>query len=138
MSTPARPIPRKFYRVAYQRFEEAEVLFEAGYYIGAVYLPGYAIECILKTLILEATPEKDHAVVEAEFRGERAHDYEWLRHRYRQTHAPAWPTDISQALTFVGTWETALRYTPGVGDRQDAARFLAEARKIIAWADSRL
>ena len=31
MSTPARPIPRKFYRVAYQRFEEAEVLFEAGY-----------------------------------------------------------------------------------------------------------
>ena len=33
MSTPARPIPRKFYRVAYQRLEEAEVLFEAGYYI---------------------------------------------------------------------------------------------------------
>ena len=137
MSTPARPIPRKFYRVAYQRFEEAEVLFEAGYYIGAVYLAGYAIECILKTLILEATPEKDHAVVEAEFRGQRAHDYEWLRHRYRQTHAPAWPTDISQALTFVGTWETALRYTSGVRDRHDAARFLAEARKIIAWADSR-
>jgi hypothetical protein len=108
-------MPRKFYRVAYQRFEEAEVLFEAGYYIGAVYLAGYAIECILKTLILEATPEKDHAVVEAEFRGQRAHDYEWLRHRYRQTHAPAWPTDISQALTFVGTWETALRYTPGLG-----------------------
>ena len=128
MSTPARPIPRRFYRVAYQRFEEAEVLFDAG----------YAIECILKTLILEATPEKDHAVVEAEFRGQRAHDYEWLRHRYRQTHAPAWPTDISQALTFVGTWETALRYTPGVGDRHDAARFLAEARKIMAWADSRL
>ena len=41
MSTPTRPIPRKFYRVAYQRFEEAEVLFEVGYYIGAVYLePG--------------------------------------------------------------------------------------------------
>jgi hypothetical protein len=115
MSTPARPIPRKFYRVAYQRFEEAEVLFEAGYYIGAVYLAGYAIECIRKTLILEATPEKDHTVVETEFRGPRAHDYEWLRHRYRQTHAPEWSTDISQALTFVGTWETALRYTPGVG-----------------------
>ena len=76
MSTPARPIPRKFYRVAYQRFEEAEVLFEAGYDIGAMYLAGYAIACILKTLILEATPEKEHAVVEAEFRGQRAHVYE--------------------------------------------------------------
>jgi len=48
MSTIARPIPQKFYRVAYQRFEEAEVPFEAGYYIGAVYLAGYAIEWILK------------------------------------------------------------------------------------------
>jgi hypothetical protein len=124
--------------VAYQRFEEAEVLFGAGYYIGAVYLAGYAIECILKTLILEAMPEQDHAAVEAEFRGQRAHDYEWLRHRYMQTRAPGWPADISQALTFVGTWETSLRYTPGVGDRRDASRFLAEARKIIAWADSRM
>ena len=34
MSTPTRPIPRKFYRVAYQRFEEAEVLFEAGGRLG--------------------------------------------------------------------------------------------------------
>ena len=106
--------------------------------MGAVYLAGYAIECILKTLILEVTPEKDHAVIEAAFRGQRGHDYEWLRHRYRQTHAPAWPADISQALTFVGTWETSLRYTPGVGDRHDAARFLTEARKIIVWADSRI
>ena len=138
MSTPTRPIPRKFYRVAYQRFEEAEVLFEAGYYIGAVYLAGYAVECMLKTLILEATPEKDHPTVEAEFRGQRAHHYEWLRHRYGQTHAPGWPAEISQGLTFVGTWETALRYTPGVGDRHDASRFLAEARKIVAWADSRM
>lgn len=28
MSTLTRPIPRTFYRIAYQRFEEAEVLFE--------------------------------------------------------------------------------------------------------------
>ena len=98
MSTPTRPIPRKFYRVAYQRFEEAEVLFEAGYYIGAVYLAGYAVECMLKTLILEATPEKDHATVEAEFRGQRAHHYEWLRQRYVQTHAPGLPADIGQRI----------------------------------------
>ena len=138
MSTPTRPISRKFYRVAYQRFEEAEVLFEAGYYVGAVYLAGYAVECMLKTLILEATPEKDHATVEAEFRGQRAHDYEWLRYRYVQTHAPGLPADIGQALAFVRTWETSLRYTPGVGDRDDASRFLAEARKIVVWADSRM
>lgn len=138
MSTPTRPIPRKFYRVAYQRFEEAEVLFEAGYYIGAVYLAGYAVECMLKTLILEATPEKEHESVEAELRGQRAHQYEWLRHRYAQTHAPRLPPEISQSLAFVRTWETSLRYTPGLGHRHDASRFLAEARKILEWADSRM
>jgi HEPN domain-containing protein len=133
MSTPIRPIPRKFYRVAYQRFEEAEVLFEAGYFIGAVYLAGYAVECMLKTLILDATPEKDHTLVETELRGQRAHQYEWLRHRYAQTNAPRFPSEIGQSLAFVRTWETSLRYTPGLGNRQDASRFLAEARKILAW-----
>ncbi len=138
MSTPTRPIPRKFYRVAYQRFEEAEVLFEAGYYIGAVYLAGYAVECMLKTLILDTTPEREHASVEAEFRGQRAHQYEWLRNRYAQTNAPGLPSEIGQSLAFVRTWETSLRYTPGLGNRQDASRFLAEARKIVEWADSRM
>jgi hypothetical protein len=93
---------------------------------------------MLKAFILAATPEKDHVGVEAEFRGQRAHDYEGLRHRYVQTQAPGWPLNISQALTFVGTWEPSLRYTPGGGNRRDASRFLAEARQIVAWADSRL
>ena len=93
---------------------------------------------MLKTLILEATPEKDHAAVEAEFRGQQGHHYEWLRHRYVQTHAPGLPAEIGQALAFVRTWETSLRYTPGVGNRHDASRFLAEAHKIVAWADSRI
>jgi hypothetical protein len=138
MSTPTKQTPRRFYRVAYQRLEEAEVLFEAGYCVGAVYLAGYAVECMLKTLILDSTPEKDHAAVEAEFRGQRAHQYEWLRDRYAATKAPSLPAEVGQSLAFVRTWETALRYTPGLGDRRDAERFLAEARKILSWADSRI
>jgi len=128
----------QLHQLADDRIRDARALLAAKRWSGAYYLAGYAVECMLKTLILEATPEKDHATVEAEFRGQRAHHYEWLRHRYVQTHAPGWPADISQALTFVGTWETSLRYTPGVGDRHDASRFLAEARKIVAWADSRM
>lgn len=138
MGTPARPIPRKFYRVAFQRLEEAEVLLEAGYCNGAVYLAGYAVECMLKALILNSIPEREHESTEAEFRGQRAHQYEWLRHRYVQTNAPALPSEISQSLVFVNTWETSLRYTPGLGDHKDASRFLAETRKLIDWADSRI
>jgi len=115
MSTPTSPIPRRFYYVAYQRLEEAEVLFDAGYCIGTVYLAGYAVECMLKTLILSSVPEKDHESVEAEFRGQRAHQYEWLRHRYAQTNAPGLPAETSESLAFVSTWDTSLRYKPGLG-----------------------
>lgn len=131
MSTPIHPIPRRFYRAAYQRFAEAAVLFDAEYYLGAIYLAGYTVECILKALILAATPASQHTRVEAEFRGQRGHDYAWLRHRYNQTQAPSWPPAIRRSLMFVGTWAPALRYVPGLGNRRDAERFLAEAQHIL-------
>lgn len=93
---------------------------------------------MLKALILNSTPEKEHDSIEAEFRGQRAHQYEWLRHRYAQTGAPALPPEVSQSLAFVNTWETSLRYTPGLGHYKDASRFLTETRKLIDWADSRI
>jgi len=76
MPTPSQREPRRFYRVAYQRLEEAETLNEAGYSRGAVYLAGYTVECILKALILAAVPESQHDDVSAEFRGSRAHSFD--------------------------------------------------------------
>ena len=138
MSTPTPAIPRRFYRVAYQRLQESEVLFDAGFCIGSVYLAGYAVECMLKALVLNSLPEKDHKTVEAEFRGKRAHEYEWLRHRYAQTNAPGLPVAISESLAFVSTWETSLRYEPGLGEPEDASRFLKEVKNILEWADNRI
>ena len=138
MSTPVSPIPRRFYRVAYRRFEEAEVLFNAGFYTGTVYLAGYAVECMLKALILNSLPEKDQETIEAEFRGQRAHQYEWLRNRYAQTNAPGLPSTISESLAIVATWDTSLRYEPRIGDPRDALRFLKEVKNILEWADGRI
>lgn len=138
MGVPTSPIPRKFYRVAYQRLEEAEVLFDAGFNIGAIYLAGYAVECILKSLVLNSVPARSHQATEAEFRGQRAHQYEWLRHRYAQTNAPAIPPRVAESIALVSTWETTLRYQPGLGEPDDALRFLEEVKAILDWADSRI
>lgn len=138
MVLPVSRIPRRFYRVAFQRLEEAEVLSGAGYHMGAVYLAGYSVECMLKALILNATPEQKHEEVELEFRVQRAHDYEWLRNRYAQTKAPGFPRETNDSLVFVSTWETTLRYTPGMGDPDDASRFLDAVRSILRWGDSRM
>ena len=137
MSTPISPISRRFYRVAYQRLEEAEVLFDAGFYIGTVYLAGYAVECMLKAIILNSLPEKDHEAVEAEFRGQRAINMSgWDIGMLRP--ASGLPAAISESLAFVSTWDTSLRYRPGLGEPSDAARFLHEVKVILAWADNRI
>ncbi len=138
MPPPKSPLARRFWRVAYQRLEEAEVLNNAGYYIGSVYLAGYSVECALKALILNSAPNKDQESIEAEFRGQRAHRFEWLRLRYNQTGAPQLPVDISESLTFVSSWETSIRYKPGMGEPKNASRFLSDVQKIVEWANNRI
>lgn len=138
MTSPRSPIARKFYRVAFQRLEEAEVLSDAGYNGGAVYLAGYAVECMLKALILNAAPESQHLDVESRFRGRNAHSFEWLREEYGKTGSPALPVDVSDALAYVTTWETSLRYTPGLGNPKEAIRFIREVKVIVNWIDSRI
>ena len=57
MAIPRGPEARLFYRCAIQRHEESVVLLEAGYTTGALYLAGYSVECILKSLVLAGVPE---------------------------------------------------------------------------------
>ncbi len=79
MAIPGSADARRFYRSAFRRFEEANVLLAAGFSMGAVYLAGYAVECILKSLILEAAHAPDRAGILESFRGGKAHDFGWLR-----------------------------------------------------------
>ena len=47
MAIPNAVEPRRFYRAAEHRFEEAQFLLDGGgYTTAAVYLAGYAVECI--------------------------------------------------------------------------------------------
>ncbi len=69
MAIPSSRDARLFYRCAFQRYEEAGVLLEAGYTTGAIYLAGYGIECILKSLVLMAVPADNQADVMKSFGG---------------------------------------------------------------------
>src|SRR5438067_13809238 len=48
-----------FQQLAEVRIKEAEVLLNNGYYAGAYYLAGYAVECALKACIAKLTKEYD-------------------------------------------------------------------------------
>jgi hypothetical protein len=138
MAIPGSTNARIYYRCAFQRYEEAEVLFRADYTTGAVYLAGYAIECILKTLILTAVPAATQPEMLKSFRGNRAHEYEWLRTQYLMNGGARFPGEITQHFTLVNDWSTDLCYTPRFIRADDAEAFLALAVAIIKWADGRL
>jgi hypothetical protein len=138
MASPRSKDARLFYRCAFQRYEEAEVLLRARYTTGAVYLAGYTVECILKALILSVVPPGQTSAVLESFRGHRAHDYEWLKLVYRQHGGALPPREVNRNFTLVDRWSTALRYAPGTLKEEDARSFLKAVGAIVGWADGRL
>jgi len=104
---------------------------------GAVYLSGYAIECILKALILSAVPgAREHEILES-FRGAKAHNYEWLRTIYLENGGARFPPDVNQAFTLASDWTTDLRYVPRTLTLREADAFLAASGRILRWASRR-
>jgi len=82
MALPKSTEARVYYRSAKQRLEDAIVLERADRMTGAVYLGGYGIECILKAMILDILTTRPRQTMLKEFRGGRAHNYDWLREQY--------------------------------------------------------
>ncbi len=137
------PIPnstdaRLYYRCAFHRYEEAEVLLKADYTTGAVYLAGYGIECILKAMVLMVVAVGERRNMLMSFRGSKAHEYEWLRSVYLTHGGSRFPREVNQHFTLVNDWSTDLRYTPRSVRMDEAKAFLAAAVAIIQWADGRL
>ncbi len=138
MPVPSDANARRFYRAAFQRMEDARYLFAADRTTAAVYLAGYCVECILKALVVAQAPPGDRDEVVKAFRGVRAHDYGWLRQRYRECGGAAMPPMIVRRFTEVGFWATDFRYKPETVAQADARSFLAAAIEILGWADGRL
>jgi hypothetical protein len=138
MPLPPAKQAQPFYRAALQRFEDGRFLEGVGRTTAAVYLAGYGVECILKALIVNATPSKKREEAVQSFRGRRAHDFEWLKELYSKAGGPPFPKSIQRQFTIVNTWSTDFRYQTGVVEQRDADAFLAAAESIITWADGRL
>lgn len=138
MASPLSVDARLFYRCAFQRYEESQVLFEANYTTGAVYLAGYGIECILKALVLMSAPAGERLETLKSLRGNKAHEYEWLRSLYLTNGGARFPSKITRDFTLVNDWSTDLRYTPRSVRTDEAQAFLDSAASIISWADGRL
>ena len=139
MGLPADPDARRYYRVADKRLEDAQlILAKLGRTTVAVYLAGYVVECLLKALILAATPAPDRAAMGRRFVGQKAHDLEVLAGWYRHATGRKLPADITKLLVLVRTWTTDLRYDPTEAKLEAATQFVDAVGQIWTWADQRL
>lgn len=138
MPPPADPDARRFYQAALQRRADARASVAARRTTVAVYLGGYVVECVLKALILTHTSRGRRADVLASFRGTLAHNFGWLRARYRQAGGADFGGSVQRAFSGVALWNPNLRYEPGVLSAAVAADFLAAVEVIWAATDRRL
>jgi len=99
-----------------------------------LYLAGYSVECRLKALILSSVPDRARARMLESFKGNRAHDFQWLRATCFKHGGPRLPREIAHCFIIVGSWSTALRYQARMTKRTVAEEFLSTAETMIRWA----
>lgn len=132
--------PQMFRRAAAKRRAAADVLVrhDPPHFTDAVYLAGYAGECILKAVILASTPASKRAVlVDEEFRGRRGHDISHLMGLLHER-GIRWSGSVQPALRRLTGWSTDLRYETAEFDGQEAIVFLSHVDLILDWAKGRL
>lgn len=136
MAVPTDPDARRYYRAALQRLEDARFILGKGRRsTAAVYLAGYCVEFLLKSLILSQTPAARRGGLAVRL---RTHSLEGLRKLYVAECGGTIPAEVARELSKLRTWDSQLRYEPGtlkIGQAQD---FLAAVERVSEWADGRL
>ena len=124
---------RDFRRAAEQRFTTAEFLLESNYPLDALYLAGYSVECILKSLILHLTPEANQNDTFNRLKGgAKMHYPEHLKEELKTLGCEMPIALIKRFRRF--EWSTSLRYESGRRPASEVRGYLTAARTTIAWA----
>ena len=132
-------------KASIHRLDDARALFNAARWRGAMYMAGYAVECLLKTKLMRiygcrTLRELEHELQRRGLLAEQAtvftHHLELLlrltqRMNQLRQHRALWPQ-----FTLVNRWLPAWRYTGDLANRQDAEDFLEAVAQIMQWIDN--
>jgi len=134
-------------RAGIHRRADAQALFEKGRWRGAMYLAGYALECRLKSGLMQKYKcrDLDELEVQLKSRGLISGDATVYDHRLelylkaagalvrlRDNPSP-W-----RRFNVVNRWLPSWRYNPDLSNAEDAQDFLAAVDDILHWIDGNL
>lgn len=129
------------------RMDDAWALFNASRWRGAMYMAGYAVECLFKTKLMQMYDCRNLHELEDELQrrgtitGQMTvftHHLELLLRltqgyeRLRQNRM-IWPQ-----FNIVNRWIPAWRYTANLSNREDAEDFLEAVANIMHWIENSL
>jgi HEPN domain-containing protein len=114
--------------------EEAGYLNDGGFYTGAVYLAGHAVECMLKALLISRHPPGQRHNVYKACRQKIGHNLEELNRRLARIGARI-PPSLDEEYATVLTWANEMRYEPGDQSLDHAEGFLNGASRLLDWAE---
>ena len=126
-----------YLRAAKQRFTTAEFLLDHDYTLDALYLAGYSVECSLKALILQRTPETNQIpTFERISSGSHWHKAEHLKAELKSNHVEM-PLELVKRLRRF-EWDTSLRYESGRRNRGEVRGYLKTAKAVIDWVEEQM
>jgi HEPN domain-containing protein len=128
---------RDFLKVAAQRLITAEVLAREKLTLDAQYIGGYVVECALKAVILELTPENEKLdKLNKITAGAKMHRPDILLGNLRDL-GVALPPEIARRMRRFD-WTTDLRYETGRRDTGETTAFLKTAKAIYNWVEGQM
>lgn len=136
MSLDANPDARAYSVPARQRLDDARVLVENGRTNGSIFLAGFAVECLLKALILvNSTPRERPRLLER-LKAEFGHNLDALRREAARRGVHLGPAERA-AFVPLNSWNNNIRYEARVQSLQAGRAVLAAAEVLFQWAEGR-
>ncbi len=135
-------------RASRHRFADARALLDASRWQGAMYIAGYAVECLLKTKLMhiyrcqtlrELEEELQRRAILPEASTVFTHQLEFLLRL-----APGWDRLMQNRETRrlfsnkVNKWTPIWRYAPRQVTRDEATEFIDSVDKVMRWIDNNI
>ena len=132
---------------SHQRLEDAKALLNASRWRGAMYIGGYAVECLLKTKLMQIYDCQNLRALDDVLRQRSllpahgtvfTHQLEDLLklapgyNRLRQNR------DVWHMFHEINLWTPQWRYTAKRSTRQEATRFLTFIENVMRWIETNL
>ena len=114
-----------------ERWSDAQCLYNAGRYQGAIYLCGYALECQLKANVCTAWGVESLEEREAKKLG---HELAHVLHATRLSRKLSENEDLRTAFHGIADrWSTGIRYSGRKSNERECRRFLKDSEALLSW-----